>query len=162
MASWTSARETGVIQFTTKVRSLGALSWHSGSDISFAKPKDMTPLAVLLEKAEAKCGGYVSLRLDLPHRPRTTGWKSQNHHLRGHVRQLCGYTGFTMQEMMQAIKEECPNWPVDFKEFRGKRRTVYASEADINVEICSEAIEITHRIAADLAVRLVEEATSEA
>ncbi len=138
------------LTFTTRIATTGSDSWRNGSRICLDKPKALeAAVAVLLEKCEAKCGGYVSVRLDSPHRPRTTGWKSQNHHLRGHARQLCGYTGYTMSEMMQAIKEDTPDWPVEFKEFRGKRRQFYASEADISMEVASEAIEICHRIAAD-------------
>jgi len=132
-----------LIQFTAKVA-------DNEVDLLVAKPRAFeTALAVLLEQARAKCAGYLNVRLDLPHRPRTTGWKSQNHHLRGHARQLCGYTGFTMSEMLQIVKEDTPSWPVEFKEFRGKRRMIHASEADISIETASEAIEICHRIAFD-------------
>lgn len=132
-----------MIQFTAQVAA-------EGNYVHVTKPKAFQDaLTVLLEKAWQKCGGYLNVRFDLPHQPRTTGWKSQNHHLRGHVRQLCGYTGFTMTEMMQIVKEDTPSWPVDFKEFRGKRRAVYASEADISMETASDAIEICHRIAVD-------------
>jgi len=132
-----------MIQFTAKVTPRGGV-------ISIAWPATQAPaVAMLLERSRDKCAGYLNIRLDLPHRPRTTGWKSQNHHLRGHVRQLCGYTGFTMSEMMQIVKEDTPSWPVEFKEFRGKRRMIHASEADISIETASEAIEICHRIAFD-------------
>lgn len=104
---------------------------------------------VLLEQSKQKCAGYLNIRLDLPHRPRTTGWKSQNHHLRGHTRQLCGYTGFDMSEMMQVIKEDTPSWPVDYKIIRGKKRMIHASEADISIEVASEAIEMCHVYAAE-------------
>ena len=139
------------LQFVTRVASRGADSWRAAGPVCFDKPGAalLPALYDLLEKCESKCNGYVALRLDTPHRPRSTGWKSQNHHIRGHARQLCDYTGFTMREMMDVIKEECPNWPVEYREFRGKRRAVYASEADISVEVASEAIEICHRIAAD-------------
>jgi hypothetical protein len=146
-----------MIQYVARLVTTGADAYDSSPTACFEKPKDSGPLDALVAQAREKCGGYLSLRLSLPHRPRTTGWKSQNHHIRGHVRQLCGYTGFTMQEMMVVIKEECPNWPVEYKEFRGKRRAVYASEADISVEIASSAIEICHRIAFDLGVKLIED-----
>jgi hypothetical protein len=139
-----------VIQFTTKIIDTGCDSWKTGPNVCIAKPKHFEDaLIILLEQAEKKAAGYINVRLDLPHRPRTTGWKSQNHHLRGHARQLCGYTGFTMGEMMQIIKEDTSSWPVEYKEFRGKRRMIHKSEADISMEVASEAIEICHRIAVD-------------
>ena len=132
-----------MIQFCSKVTPKDGV-------ISIAWPAALAPaVAMLLEHSKAKCAGYLNVRFDLPHRPRTTGWKSQSHHLRGHARQLCGYTGFSMSEMMQIIKEDTPSWPVEFKEFRGKRRMIHASEADISIETASEAIEICHRIAFD-------------
>lgn len=139
------------LQFTARVASRGADSWRGTGPVCFEKPGEALLLALydLLERCEAKCNGYVALRLDMPHRPRTTGWKSQNAHLHGHIRQLCEPTGYTMSEMKQIIKEDTPSWPVEYREFRGKRRAVYASEADISVEVASEAIEICHRIATD-------------
>jgi hypothetical protein len=132
-----------VIQFCAKVTPKDGV-------ISIAWPAALAPaVAVLLERSRAKCGGYLNVRFDLPHRPRSTGWKSQNHHLRGHVRQLCDYTGYSMSEMMQFVKEDTPSWPAELKEFRGKRRIIHVSEADISVEVASEAIEICHRIAVD-------------
>lgn len=132
-----------MIQFTAKVTPKDGV-------ISIAWPAAIAPaVAMLLERSREKCAGYLNIRFDLPHRPRTTGWKSQNHHLRGHVRQLCDYTGYSMSEMMQFVKEDTPSWPAEFKQFLGKRRMIYASEADISVEVASEAIEICHRIAAD-------------
>lgn len=84
--------------------------------------------------------------------PRTTGPLSQNHHLRGHVRQLADHTGFSMGEMMQVVKAETVGWPT--REIRG--RTVWASEADVSVEVAAEAIERTHVMAVDLGVVLEE------
>ena len=133
-----------MIQFTTKI------SANGNGLFCIAKPRGFEDaLAVLLEKANRKHAGYLNVKLDLPHRPRSTGWKSQNHHLRGHARQLCGYTGFNMSEMMQIIKEDTPSWPVDFKVIRGKRRMIYASEADISMEVASDGIEMCHVYAAE-------------
>jgi hypothetical protein len=152
------------LTYVTAFVTTGVNDWRKG----YTCLKNPTgPLAaahrVLMEKAEQGVGGaYLAVRLDLRHRPRSTGWKSQNHHIRGHARQLCEYTGYTMSEMMQAIKEDTPSWPVEFREFRGKQRKFYASEADISMEVCAEAIEICHRTAFDLGVVLIEENDKEA
>jgi hypothetical protein len=58
-----------------------------------------------------------------------------------------------MGEMMQVVKAETVSWPT--KELRG--RTVWASESDVTVETCAEAIERTHVMAVDLGVVLKEE-----
>jgi hypothetical protein len=100
-----------------------------------------------------KCKFHWQLSDHTPGRPRSTGPLSQNHHLRGHVRQLADHTGFSMGEMMQVVKAETVSWPT--KELRG--RTVWASEADVTVETCAEAIERTHVMAVDLGVVLKEE-----
>jgi hypothetical protein len=145
-----------MLQYTTRLLTTGADAYGSSPTVCFDKPKDSGSLDVLVAQSREKCGGYLTLRLSLPHRPRSTGWKSQNAHLHGHIRQLCEPTGYTMSEMKQIIKEDTPSWPVEYKEFRGKRRAVYASEADISMEVASEAIEICHVVAADLGVRLQE------
>jgi len=131
------------LQFTTRCH-------NTDAGVFLQKPKALeAAIDVLLEKSRQKANGYLTVNLSLPHRPRTTGWKSQNHHLRGHARQLCGYTGYTMNEMMQIIKEDTPSWPVEYQIFHGKKRQIYASEADISMEVAGEAIEICHVIAAD-------------
>jgi hypothetical protein len=146
-----------MMQFTAKIATVGVDGWVTSKFLCFAKPtSNKSALHELLTKCEEKCGGYVSVKLDAPHRPRSTGWKSQNHHLYGHLRQLCEVTGYTMSELKQVVKEDTPSWPVTFKEFRGKKRKVYASESDVSVEVESEAIEICHRTAADLGVLLEE------
>jgi len=100
-----------------------------------------------------KCKFKWQLFDHTPGRPRTTGPWSQNHHLRGHVRQLADHTGYSMGEMMQVVKAETVSWPT--RELRG--RVVWASEADVSVEVASEAIERTHVMAVDLGVVLKEE-----
>jgi hypothetical protein len=93
------------------------------------------------------CGFEYSLA-----RPRTVGPRSQNHHLRGHARQIADYTGHSMSEIMQIIKEETSSWPTH--SLHG--HTVWASEADITADVAAEAIERTHVIAVDLGVALEE------
>ena len=94
------------------------------------------------------CGKVFSV-----YRARTTGPGSQNHHLRGHARQLADFTGYSMAEVMDVIKQETVSWPTH--ELHG--HTVWASEADVSVEVASEAIERSHVLAVDLGVILREE-----
>ncbi|MFH1235807.1 MAG: hypothetical protein V1685_02610, partial [Parcubacteria group bacterium] len=60
---------------------------------------------------KVKHNGFAHIEISPPFRPRTTGWKSQSHHLRGHARQLAGLTGYSMTEMMDVIKHETVSWP---------------------------------------------------
>ena len=139
-----------MIQFVTPVH-------EKGGTLVVNIPRGYEAAVMMLtERSRAKHNGYMTVKIDTPHRPRTTGWKSQNHHLRGHVRQLCDYTGYTMSEMMQLIKEDTPSWPVTYKDFRGEKRMVHVSEADISVEVASEAIEICHLYAAENGCKLRE------
>jgi len=146
-----------MIAFTAPFATQGVNDWRQGRVCITTPETWREAVRVLLMNCEAKYKATVGMKLFEPFRLRSTGWKSQNHHLHGHIRQLCETTGYTMGELKQIVKEETPSWPVTFPEFRGKRRTVYASEADVSIEVESEAIEITHRIAFDLGVRLIEE-----
>ena len=122
---------------------------HQVINSPFVPAGHLPAVASLMARSEKSRGGYITVNLSLPHKPRTTGWKSQNHHLFGHVRQLCDHTGYTMSEMLQVVKEDTPSWPVVEKVIRGKKRLLHVSEADISVEVASEAIEICHRFAAE-------------
>ncbi len=142
-----------MLQFTTRVISTGVYNWRSGNRICFERPQALeAAIADLLRKAEEK-NGYLTLRLELPHQPKT---RPQQNHLRGHVRQLCDYTGYDMQEMMDIVKADTPDWPVEYYTFHGKKRMRYASEADVSKPVESAAVELCHRYAAELGVTLVE------
>ena len=59
-------------------------------------------LVALVEK------GAVSITIDKPHRPRTTGFGSQNHHLNGHIIQICNETGNDYDTVKSEIKKNDP------------------------------------------------------
>lgn len=109
----------------------------------------MPPMKSSLSRSCPCCGRPYPSKGGLP---RTTGPLSQSNHLRGHVRQIAMHTGYSMNEMMQVVKAETVGWPT--REIRG--RTVWASEADVSVEVAAEAIERTHVMAVDLCVVLRE------
>lgn len=85
-------------------------------------------------------------------RPRTTGPGSQSNHLHGHLQQICEHTGYTMSEVKEAMKADMPNWPV----VERLGHLVHLSEADVDTLVEAEAIEWTHRTAAELEIRLIE------
>jgi hypothetical protein len=73
-----------VIQFTTQVAS-------EGNCVHVTKPKDKArqdSLMMLIEKAWRVKGGSLSVRFDLPRRPRTTGPRKQNNRFYGHCDDL--------------------------------------------------------------------------
>jgi hypothetical protein len=94
--------------------------------------------------------------LDIPFRPRTIGFKSQSHHLRGHEKQIAKFLGLTMSEIHQTIKEELAEWPETIINGPRGDKIIKASERDISIEVCSAAIEICHVWAAHVALELIE------
>jgi len=85
-------------------------------------------------------------------KPRTTGPKSQQAHLHGHLSQIADSLGYHMSELKEAMKEDLPDWPR--KTVLGK--TVYMSESDADTVLESKAIEWCHVRAAEFGIRLIE------
>ena len=102
---------------------------------------------------DEKHGGYHSLKIDKPYKPRSTGYRSQNHHLHGHIRQIAIETYHNMGEIKDYIKTECPEWP--WVDVLGKMKP--KSESELTSEQAAAAIEFCHRLAAEQGIRLVEE-----
>lgn len=57
-----------------------------------------------LGKCRDKNNGYVLVTLQPPKRPRTTGEHSQNHHLNGHIMQICNETGNSYDAIKYCVK----------------------------------------------------------
>lgn len=97
--------------------------------------------------------GPARVHLAKWYRGRSTGWKSQSHHLWGHAEQIGNHLGYAKSEMMMIIADMTPTWPrVDYK-----GRTISASESVIDVYTASQAIDVAHRIAAEENISLIEE-----
>lgn len=113
-------------------------------------------LDALLQKTYNRHNGHLDFTVDTPKRPRTTGYKSQNHHLRGHEQQIAKALGLTLTEVHETIKNELADWPE--KQINGPRgeRFVKLSEAEISTEVCAAAIELCHAWAAHTGVTLIE------
>jgi hypothetical protein len=108
-----------------------------------------------MERARCpQCGQRLP---SLTSRPRTTGPKSQCNHLHGHLQLLAQETGYTMGEMKDVMKEDCPFWPQKVVRVGKRTQTVYASEADVDTETEAAAIEWCHVRAAELGIVLREE-----
>ena len=106
----------------------------------------------------------VNVTLEEPFRPRTTGYKSQNHALNGYIQTLCMETGQDFASTKNYIKQMA----IERGYPRLMRRTVKGiedvtdwwgnpvgiSEADASIEDCSLLIDCAVQLASELGIRL--------
>lgn len=121
------------------------------------EPELQESLRKVLRLCRDKNNDYVAVTLARPYSPRTTGPKSQNHHLNGHIMQICQLTGNDYETIKYCIKMtavEQMGYP--YKTIAGH---IYPQkESDCNTEECAKLIEASHFIAAQLGIVLREEA----
>lgn len=90
-----------------------------------------------------------------PKRPRTTGEGSQNHHLNGHIMQICNETGNSYDAIKYCVKMlavEEMGYPYELVDGH-----IYPqSEADSSTEECAKLIEAAHVWAAHHGIILQE------
>ncbi|MBW2037427.1 MAG: hypothetical protein JRI41_08115 [Deltaproteobacteria bacterium] len=89
------------------------------------------------------------------YRRRTTGWKSQNHHINGHVQQICIETGQDFETVKAMVKIRAIDAGYPFDVYRNF--TIPKSEAFCNTQEAAMLIEAAHVIAAELGIILKEE-----
>ena len=92
----------------------------------------------------------------LMRRPRTTGPRSQNRHLNGHVQQIAGETGEDFDVVKREIKRRARKRGYPFRTSRFGY-AVPKSEADATIEECGMLIEESHEVAAFLNIVLRED-----
>lgn len=108
-----------------------------------------------LRKCRDKYGDYVLVTMQPPKRPRTTGEGSQNHHLNGHILQICNETGNDYDSVKDAIKMiAVENMGYPYKTI-GKK-IVPLRERESSTDECAKLIEAAHLLAADLGIILQE------
>lgn len=108
-----------------------------------------------LARCRDKHNDYVLVTLQPPKRPRTTGDGSQNHHLNGHIMQICGETGNDYDTVKNAVKQiAVENMGYPFREIAG--RIVPFGERESSTDECAKLIEAAHVLAADLGIILQE------
>lgn len=113
-------------------------------------------LTRLLISCRDKNNDFVTVTLSRPRKPRTTGPGSQNHHLNGHLLQICEATGNdydTVKNEVKRIAVEVMGYP--YVEFHGQ--LIPQRERDSSTEDCAKLIEAVHLLAADLGLILREE-----
>ena len=104
-----------------------------------------------LRKCRDKYGDYVLVTMQPPKRPRTTGEGSQNHHLNGHIMQICNET----QNSYNAVKDEIKRIATEemgypYEEINGHIHPIGESES--STDECAKLIEAAHVLAADLGI----------
>ena len=108
-----------------------------------------------LRKCRDKHSDYVLVTIQPPKRPRTTGKDSQNHHLNGHIMQICQETGNSYKAVKDEIKRiatEEMGYP--YEEINGHIHPIGESES--STDECANLIEAAHVLAADLGIILQE------
>ena len=98
---------------------------------------------------------YCRCRLSPPRKPRTTGEKSQNHHLNGHIQQICVETGNSFDHVKIAVKLRAVEMGFPFRTIAGQ--IIPYSETETDTAQCGILIESAHIIAAELGIFLREE-----
>ena len=126
--------------------------------IAFEPPADSGANANIkheLRKCRDKHNDYVLVTLQPPKRPRTTGKDSQNHHLNGHIMQICNATGQdydTIKYCVKMIAVEQMGYP--YKTIAG--HIVPQPESGSSTDECALLIEAAHILAAQLSIILQE------
>lgn len=131
-----------MIEFTAKIVTTSPLSldvpeWARGVLHDFAEKHDTATVRILpVRKA------------------RTTGERSQSHHLNGHVQTIAMETGNDFQAVKEVVKMRAISMGYPFKTYHGI--TVPQSEADASTVECALLIDAVHQLAAEEGIVLVE------
>ena len=128
--------------------------------IVFEAPTDpelATALRNILRTCQDKYNDYVSVTFKPPYKPRTTGKGSQNHHLNGHIMQICNITGNDYETIKYCIKMiACEQMGYPSQTVAG--HVIPKRESDCDTAECAMLIEASHYLAAQLGIVLREEA----
>ena len=126
--------------------------------IAFEPPADLGATENIkreLRKCRDKHNDYVLVTLQPPKKPRTTGKESQNHHLNGHIMQICNETGNSYDVIKYCVKMiavEQMGYP--HKTIAG--HIVPQPESECSTDECALLIEAAHILAAQLSIILQE------
>lgn len=121
------------------------------------EPELRQALRNVLTSCRDKYNDYVQVTIKPPYKPRTTGEGSQNHHLNGHIMQICNYTNNdyeTIKYCIKMIAVEQMEYP--YETICG--HVIPKRESDCDTNECAKLIEASHILAAQLGIILREEA----
>ena len=96
----------------------------------------------------------LTIRLSPPTKPRTTGERSQSHHLNGHIQTICLETGNDFDAVKTLVKMRAISRGYPFTSIRGL--TIPKSEAACTTTECGLLIDEVHQLAAEEGIALVE------
>ena len=107
----------------------------------------------MVEKAKTD---FWNVKISRPKCPRTVGYKSQNHHINGHVQQICIETGNTFSAVKERMKELAigMGYPVETLP-DGSVEPI--SESEIDTVQAGYLIDTIHIFCAEYGIRLIEE-----
>lgn len=105
----------------------------------------------------------IHVLIEAEKKRRSTGYKSQNHHLNGHIQQIAMCTGQPFDDIKKYVKQMAIDmgYPMLMQFGRpvmdlwGNPQGI--SEADSTTDQCALLIEAAHRLASDLDIILQEE-----
>lgn len=101
--------------------------------------------------------GFVQCEFKSPSKKRTTGEKSQNSHIWGHIQQIAMETGNEVQDIEDAIKFRAMKRGYPFHENKITNKIVPNSMTTINTVEASYLIDELHQLASELEIVLIEE-----
>ena len=116
---------------------------------------------VLINTSES--GRKVHVLVEPERKARSTGYKSQNHHLNGHIQQIAMSTGQPFDDIKKYLKQQAISmgYPI-LERFGQPVRDLWGniqgiSESDSTVEQCALLIECAHQLASELNIILQED-----
>ena len=126
--------------------------------IAFEPPADLGANENIkreLRKCRDKHNDFVLLTIQPPKKPRTTGAHSQNHHLNGHIMQICNETGNSYDAIKYCVKMlavEEMGYPYETVD----GHICPQSESNCSTDECAKLIEAAHVWAAHHGIILQE------
>lgn len=126
--------------------------------IAFLPPSEIElqeAIKKVLRSCHEKNNDYVAVTFARPYKPRTTGPESQNHHLNGHIMQICEETGNDYEAVKYCVKMiavEQMGYP--FTTIAG--HVWPKRERNSDTEECGKLIEAAHILAAQMGIILRE------
>ncbi len=128
----------------------------TGCEVKLHLPNNYRDTLELLgKKLRDKRISQVYVKMGIPRKPRTTGEKSQNHHLNGHIQQICQETGDEFDDVKMEIKRRAikRGYPSHTDSFGN---VIPESEANASTVECGYLIEEAHDVAAFCNIKLKE------
>lgn len=140
---------------------------NNPENLIIAKPAALRPVIdALVERSQQRYKGdmWFAWAMDLPRRPRKTGYRSGSAHFHGHCQTIAEDTGNDFEDVKMYLKRRAirRGYPMQMGK-DGKIRyslvdglPLPQSEADASIEQENMLIEEAHQLGAELEVRLIE------